>query len=133
MWLKFMLNVCANQPTAILKMTFGQMLRNRKFMAFAEKVMEEVRDIARAEGIRNTDSMIAETVEHLKTMLPEGKTSMLQDVEAGRRTEVDMFAGTVIDLGKKHGIPTPYNTVLKSMVDIIEEDSNLESKQSNLI
>ena len=66
-------------------------------------------------------------------MLPEGKTSMLQDVEAGRRTEVDMFAGTVIDFGKKHGIPTPYNTVLKSMVDIIEEDSNLESKQSNLI
>lgn len=133
MWLKFMLNVCANQPTAILKMTFGQMLRNRNFMAFAVKVMEEVRDIAKAEGIRNTDSMIAETVEHLKTMLPEGKTSMLQDVEAGRRTEVDMFAGTVIDLGKKHGIPTPYNTVLKSMVDIIEEDSNLESKQSNLI
>lgn len=123
MWLKFMLNVCANQPTAILKMTFGEMLRNKNFMDFSVKIMEEVRDIAKAEGIHNTDTMIEETLEHLHTMIPWGKTSMLQDVEAGRRTEVDMFAGTVIDFGKKHGIPTPYNTILKSMIKIIEEDN----------
>lgn len=123
MWLKFMLNVSANQPTAILRMTFGEMLRNKHFMNFAVKIMEEVRDVAKAEGIRNTDTMIEETLEHLNRMVPWGKTSMLQDVEAGRRTEVDMFAGTVIDFGKKHNIPTPYNTILHSMIKIIEEDN----------
>lgn len=122
MWLKFMLNVCANQPTAILKMTFGEMLQNKNFMNFAVKIMEEVRDVARAEGIKNTDTMIEETITNLQKMLPEGKTSMLQDVEAGRKTEVEMFAGTVIEFGKKHNIPTPYNTILRSMIKIIEED-----------
>ena len=124
MWLKFMLNVCANQPTAILKMTFGEMLQNKNFMDFAVKIMEEVRDIAKAEGIHNTETMIDETIVHLHTMVPWGKTSMLQDVEAGRKTEVDMFAGTVIDFGKKHGIPTPYNSILRSMIKIIEEDNS---------
>ncbi len=122
MWLKFMLNVCANQPTAILRMTFGEMLENKHFMQFAVKIMAEVRDIAKAEGINNTETMIDETLKHLSTMIPDGKTSMLQDVEAGRKTEVDMFAGTVIDFGKKHNIPTPYNKILKEMVEIIEEN-----------
>lgn len=124
MWLKFMLNVSANQPTAILRMTFGEMLRNHNFMDFSIKIMEEVRDIAKAEGIRNTESMIEETVQHLHKMIPEGKTSMLQDVEAGRKTEVEMFAGTVIEFGKKHNIPTPYNSILRSMIKIIEEDNS---------
>lgn len=124
MWLKFMLNVSANQPTAILKMTFGEMLENKHFMKFAVNIMEEVREAARAEGIHNTDTMIEETLKHLSTMTPEGKTSMLQDVEAGRKTEVDMFAGTVIAFGKKHNIPTPYNKILKEMVEIIEENQD---------
>lgn len=98
LWLKFMLNVCANQPTAILRMTFGEMLENSCFMDFAIEVMKEVQAIAKAEGVKNSEAMIDETVAHLHTMIPEGKTSMLQDVEAGRKTEVDMFAGTVIQL-----------------------------------
>ena len=84
LWLKYMLNVAANQSTAILRMTFGEMLENKKFMEFAVNIMKEVQLIAKAEGVKNTDDMIEKTVEHLKTMSPDGKTSMLQDVEAGR-------------------------------------------------
>lgn len=130
MWLKFMLNVCANQPTAILRMTFGEMLENKHFMQFAVNIMKEVQAIAKAEGINNTETMIEETLDHLATMIPDGKTSMLQDVEAGRKTEVQMFAGTVIDFGKKHNIPTPYNKILKEMVDIIEENLSLKSERN---
>ena len=50
---------------------------------------------------------------------------MLQDVEAGRKTEVDMFAGTVIAYGKKHGIPTPYNKILKELIDTIYENEQV--------
>lgn len=124
MWLKFMLNVCANQPTAILRMTFGEMLENKHFMNFAVNIMKEVQAIAKAEGVNNTESMIDETLNHLSKMIPDGKTSMLQDVEAGRKTEVNMFAGTVIDFGKKHHIPTPYNKILKEMIEIIEENQD---------
>lgn len=129
MWLKFMLNVSANQPTAILRMTFGDMFENTHFMKFAENIMREVQSVAKAEGVRNTETMVDEALKHLKTMTPEGKTSMLQDVEAGRKTEVDMFAGTVIELGKKHGISTPYNKILSEMIGIIEEHQDIHRQE----
>lgn len=122
-WLKFMLNVSSNQPSAILKMTFGDMQSNKKFMEFSQKIMKEVQSIAQAEGVQNTDKMIDEALAAFNKMIPEGKTSMLQDIEAKRKTEVEMFAGTVIELGKKHNIPTPYNHVLKDMIEIIQEEN----------
>ena len=123
LWLKYMLNVSSNQITAVLGFTFGEMMSNKNCMSLAKNVMKEVQAIAKAEGVNNTETMIDETVAHIKTMIPEGKTSMLQDVEAGRKTEVEMFAGTIIDYGKKHGIPTPYNKILKEMLDAIYEKS----------
>lgn len=121
LWLKFMLNVSSNQPSAILGMTFGQMQSNQKFMDFFVKIMEEVRKIAKAQGVKNTETMIDEALETFNKMIPEGKTSMLQDVESKRKTEVEMFAGTIIELGKKHNIPTPYNQIMKEMIEIIHE------------
>lgn len=124
LWLKYMLNVSSNQPSAILKMTFGDMQSNKKFMSFFSEIINEVQMIAKAEGVKNTDTMIDEAVTIFNKMIPEGKTSMLQDVEAGRKTEVDMFAGTMIELGQKHNIPTPYNQVMKDMIEIIHEKFN---------
>lgn len=121
LWLKFMLNVSSNQPSAILGMTFGQMQSNQKFMDFFVKIMKEVRKIAKAQGVKNTETMIDEALETFNKMIPEGKTSMLQDVESKRKTEVEMFAGTIIELGKKHNIPTPYNQIMKEMIEIIHE------------
>lgn len=132
LWLKYMLNVSANQTTAILRMNFGEMLENDKCMNFAINVMKEVQAIAKAEGVRNTESMINETIEHLHTMIPEGKTSMLQDVEAGRKTEVEMFAGTVIKLGKEFGIPTPYNKIIKEIIEIIHRQQDLKKEKLSL-
>lgn len=128
LWLKYMLNVCANQTTAILRMTFGEMLENKHFMQLAVNIMKEVQAVAKAEGVNNTESMIDETLRHLQLMIPDGKTSMLQDVEAGRKTEVDMFAGTMIQFGKKHSIPTPYNCMIKEFIDIIHENQFLKAK-----
>lgn len=120
LWLKFMLNVSSNQPSAILKMTFGEMQNNKKFMEFLVKIMQEVQQIAKAEGVQNTETMIDEALVTFNKMLPEGKTSMYQDIEAHRKTEVEMFAGTMIELGLKYNIQTPYNKVLKDMIEIIQ-------------
>ena len=127
LWQKYMLNVATNQTTAVLRMTFGELLSNSKAMEFVKNICEEVQQIAKAEGVKGTDTLIDEVIEHLHTMIPEGKTSMLQDVEAGRKTEVDMFAGTIIKLGKKHNIQTPYNKMLKEMLDIIEESHRIKA------
>lgn len=120
-WLKYMLNVSSNQPSAILRMTFGDMQSNKKFMEFLVKIMKEVQAIAKAEGVKNTDKMIDEALKSFSKMTADGKPSTLQDVEGHRKTEVDMFAGTMIEFGKKHNIPTPYNMVLKDMLEVIQE------------
>ena len=132
LWLKYMLNVAANQATAILRLTFGEMLANDKCMEFAINLMKEVQAVAKAEGVRNTDIMIEETIENLHKMIPEGKTSMLQDVEAGRKTEVDMFAGTVVRMGKKYGIATPYNKTIKELIEIIHRQQDINNSKNLL-
>ncbi|MBR1424087.1 ketopantoate reductase family protein [bacterium] len=119
LWLKYMLNVSSNQLSAILHTTFGQMQSNHKFMELMKNVMKEVQIIAQYEGVNNTETMVNEAVENFKKMSPEGKTSMLQDVEAKRKTEVEMFAGHIISLGQKYNIQTPYNCFLKEMIEII--------------
>lgn len=120
LWLKYMLNVCSNQPSAVLKMTFGQMQSNEKFIKFMKKIMKEVQILAQKEGVNNTETMIDEALETFYKMTPIGKTSMLQDIESKRKTEVEMFAGHIIELGEKYNIPTPYNKMLKEMIEIIE-------------
>ena len=130
LWCKYMLNVASNPTTALLRMTFGEMLENKYFMQLAINIMKEVQAVAKAEGVRNTTTMIDETIAHLHTMIPGGKTSMLQDVEAGRHTEIDMFAGTMIELGEKHNIHTPYCSFLKEMFDIIHENQRIHNNNN---
>lgn len=121
MWLKFLLNVSSNQTSAIFGKTFGEMQNSAKFRKFLENIMLEVVAIAQKEGVKNTNSLLEDAFKVFDTMCAEGKTSMLQDIEAGRKTEVEIFAGTVIELGEKYNIPTPYNKVLKEMIEILEE------------
>ena len=91
-------------------------------MDFAYNVILEVQKIAEAENINNTRTMPEEALNLFHSMVPEGKTSMLQDIEAGRKTEIDLFSGTVVKLGEKHCIQTPCNKFLKEMVEIIQKD-----------
>ena len=120
MWLKFMLNVSSNQVSAILHKTFGQMQKSPKIRKLLENIMLEVVEIAKAKGVKNTQTMIDEAFNSFDKMIPEGKTSMLQDIEAGRKTEVEIFAGTVIKIGEEYNIPTPYNKFLKEMIEAVD-------------
>lgn len=131
LWLKFMMNVSTNQPSAILRMTFGEMNANEYFMDFAKKLMREVQMIAKAEGVKNTAVMIDEALEAVASMVPNGKTSMFQDVLAERKTEAEMFAGSMINFGKKHNIPVPYNELMYEMFNILHK--NFEVRKNQLL
>lgn len=73
------------------------------------RVMLETASVASAEGVVITEKMIDATLEGISHMPPEVKPSMMVDLEAGRRIELETFNGAVIRFGKKHGIDTPYN------------------------
>ena len=93
--------------------------------------MLEVIELAKASGVKNADILLDEALENFNLMSPEGKTSMLQDVESGRKTEVKMFAQTIVELGQKYNIQTPYNMVLLQMLEIIQENIELTTNEMN--
>ncbi len=121
MWLKYTMNLFSNQVSAILNMNFGELKRNQAFKNFAKKIIAEVHQIAERKGVNNLENLEADAFAFLDRMCDEGKTSMLQDVLAGKKTEVDIFAGEIIRLGKKFGIKTPCNQVLYDLIKIVEE------------
>lgn len=121
MWLKFTMNIFSNQTSAILKMNFGELKHNKAFIEFAKKIIAEVKSIAKKSGVQSLENLEHDALLALSKMCDDGKTSMHQDILAGRKTEVDIFAGEVIKLGKTYGIPTPYNQVLYDLIKIEEE------------
>lgn len=121
LWLKFTLNIFANQASAIMGLNFGEM-KNEKFKTFAKKIIKEVSAIAEKEGISGYDKLEKDSMRALMCMVDDGKTSMYQDILAKRKTEADIFSGEIIRLGEKHNIQTPYNQVMYDMLSVLEEN-----------
>lgn len=121
LWLKFTMNIFSNQTSAVLNLTFGEMKRSEKFKEFAKKLISEVRQIGEASGVKGLENLEKDAFVALSGMVDDGKTSMLQDILAGRKTEVDIFAGEIIRRGKEFGIETPYNQTLYDLIKILED------------
>ena len=111
-WRKWMLNVGVNQASAITGAKFKYFGRNKELFTLFRNAMVEVLELAKAANVKITMEDITHIEEVILNFTPEGKTSMLQDVEAMRKTEIDYFAGTVIEYGVKYHVPTPVNEVL---------------------
>ncbi len=120
MWWKFMVNVGMNQSSAVTGATYGRYKIEPELRWLKETLMREVIAVAQAEGIDLRDEDATSFYETLDIIAEDGKTSMLQDIEASRKTEVDMFAPVVIELGEKHGIPTPVNRTVLSVIRTLE-------------
>lgn len=121
LWWKFMINVSMNPPSAVLRVPYGAFQSSPEARALMETLMREVIALAQAEGVDLTEQEIDNWYPMMETLSPQGKTSMLQDIEAGRKTEIEMFAGKAIALGKKHGIPTPVNETMLRLVHVLEQ------------
>jgi 2-dehydropantoate 2-reductase len=121
LWWKFMINVGMNQVSAVLNATYRVFQQFREARELMEAAMREVITIAKAMDVHLEEKDIHDFYPFLSAMSPDGKTSMVQDVEAGRKTEVDMFAGKVNALGEKLGIPTPVNQILFRLLKVMEK------------
>jgi 2-dehydropantoate 2-reductase len=121
LWWKFMVNVGINQASAAMRAPYGVFQSSPDARALMETLMREVLVLAQRVGVNLQEQDVDEWHAVLKTLSPKGKTSMLQDIEAGRKTEVEIFAGKVVELGKNYGIPTPANQTLLSIVHVLEQ------------
>ena len=120
MWWKFMINVGINQASAVLRAPFRVFQTSKETRDLMEAAMREVIRLSEKAQVNLTEEDIKKFNEILLDLNPEGKTSMLQDVEAGRKTEVEMFSGKVISLGRQYYVPTPVNQRLFDSIKEIE-------------
>ncbi len=120
LWFKFMMNVGINQASAVLKAPYGTFQTEPHARTVMMSLMHEVVALSRVMGMGLEDSDVQKIDEPLFSLHPDGYTSMCQDVLAGRKTEVEMFAGEMIELGRRHGVATPVNEVFFNLIKAIE-------------
>lgn len=121
LWFKFMCNVGENMTCAMFGVPFGAFQKSADANYFRTAAMWEVIRVANKLGIGIGQSDI-DRQEHSIDRIPyNNKPSTLQDLEAGKRTEVDMFAGTVVRLGKEVGVETPVCEMFLHGIHLIED------------
>jgi 2-dehydropantoate 2-reductase len=121
LWWKFMINVGVNQASAVLRAPYGVFLSSPDAKELMDTLMLEVIMLAQRVGVDLKEKDLDDWYRVLRSLSPAGKTSMLQDIEAGRKTEVEVFAGKVVELGKTHNIPTPVNQTLLNIIHVLEQ------------
>lgn len=120
MWSKMMCNTGCNQATMVYECTYAELQQPGEIRDTMINAMREVVTVANAEGVPLTQADLQYWVDVIDSLDPEAEPSMRQDGKAHRKSEVELFAGTVRRLGEKHGISVPVNDWLYERVLEIE-------------
>jgi 2-dehydropantoate 2-reductase len=100
--------------TSLLRLPIGPIREDPKTRAMLRAGLEEAFAVARAKGIGLPDDFVESTLAHCDRLPPEMKSSMLQDLERGRRLELPWLSGTIARLGRELAIPTPTHTMINT-------------------
>ncbi|MCR3955650.1 MAG: 2-dehydropantoate 2-reductase [Gudongella sp.] len=120
LWSKFMLNVGVNQVLMIHEGNYDTIQKPGPARDLMIDAMKEVVQLAEKENIKITQADIDYYVALIDTLNPEGMPSMRFDGLNRIRSEVELFSGMVLELGEKHGIPTPINREIYEKIKEIE-------------
>lgn len=126
---KFLFNTCLNAIGAVTKMTYGELISNEHTRRLITCVADETIRVVQVERKLTLAQDGADYVEKSLTPFIHPKaaahrSSMLQDVEAGRKTEIDYLNGAIVRMGKSHGIATPYNDTVAGLISAREAGTN---------
>lgn len=120
LWGKWMLNVGVNQTVMVKEGNYGTVQKPGEARDMMIAAMREAMAIARKEMVAVTEQDLNDYLDLIDTLSPEGMPSMRQDGLAKRYSEVELFAGTVLQKAKKHGIDVPVNRYFYETVKKIE-------------
>jgi 2-dehydropantoate 2-reductase len=122
-WEKVAFNAALNSICAVSKCTVGQLGASTGGRALVHALVDEVLSVAKAHGIPVNADGVHGTVNHAMDHHLQHKPSMLQDVLAGRRTEIDAINGAVVKLATERGIAVPSTQALDTLVRLVEAQS----------
>lgn len=121
-WTKWMLNIGLNQVSAISGATYRVIKNTPELLTLVNKSMTEVMEVSKAYNINLGDENWASVQDVIDSLDGDGKTSLLQDVENKRKTEVEYFSGTLIKIAKEHNVEVPVNEVLYNFIKAKERN-----------
>lgn len=119
MWMKYAGNVSQNLPQAILGVGFKAYKDSEHVHYIAEQLWKEVAKVANAKGIPLPERFLI-----FRGAKSDARFSTLQDLNAGRHTEIEMLAGDMIRMGKEYNIPVPYCEYTYHLIKSLEEKND---------
>lgn len=120
LWAKLILNCAYNALSAIAQVPYGELVQATGVKDVMRDVVDECLAVARAEGVQVPGDVDA-AVRRIAETMPKQYSSTAQDVARGKPSEIDHLNGLVVRLGQAHGVPTPANRVLHTLVKLIEQ------------
>lgn len=126
-WRKAILNAAVNALCGLTGLNMAEVTRDRAAWELAEHILVESTAVARANEIALGSGFYRWATDYLQRAGAH-RPSMLLDLDAGRRTEIDVINGTIVEYGRRAGVPTPYNESVVSLVKARE--AYLRSRQT---
>ncbi len=117
-WAKTVVNSAINPLTALLKVKNGEIVRNTYLWNIAKRVAEEGMEVLKKMGF---EFNAVKEVKRVAEMTANNRSSMLQDIERGKKTEIDYINGAIVKKGKELGIDCCVNEVLVNLIKSLEE------------
>jgi len=118
-WRKAVLNACMNPICAVTGKTMAEVINDPILFHLVDVLIKEGVSVARANEFHLGSDYYPYCIDYIRNA-GHHKPSMLQDIEAGRRTEVDYINGKIVEYGAQAGLPTPYNTMIRGLVKALE-------------
>lgn len=118
-WRKAVLNACMNPICAVTRKTMVETIVDPILFNLVDALIKEGVAVARANEFALGSDFYPYCINYIKTA-GNHKPSMLQDIEAGRRTEIDYINGKIVEYGLQAGMATPYNTMIRGLVKALE-------------
>jgi 2-dehydropantoate 2-reductase len=118
-WVKILGNLAFNPISALTRATVVQMVRDSQVGPLAEEIMQEAEAVAQALALE-----LPITIEQRMAgaeKVGEHKTSMLQDLEAGRRLELEAVVGAVVELGERLNIAMPHTRTVYACAKLLAD------------
>ncbi len=119
LWTKLILNCAYNAVSAIAQRPYGENVRGEGVLEVMRDVVDECMAVAKAEGV-NVAGNVDDAVRKIAETMPSQFSSTAQDLARGKRSEIDYLNGLIVRRGEAHGIKTPANRVLWSLVKLLE-------------
>jgi 2-dehydropantoate 2-reductase len=121
-WRKVIFNAATNPVGALTRLTHGRVCEDPELRRLVSGLVDEGKAVAAVQGI-DLDADPEDLIDHAAKpeVAYDHKASMLQDVEARRPTEIDYLNGGIVRFGEEHGVPTPLNRAVWSLVKGLEQ------------